>query len=283
MYLYSDDVETLLVDFAKTYGIKGKSLTFYTSRINKFFSEYMGLPPANKPLNAITFFDINTYLANLNYSNAEKVNHYNSLKRFFEYTYLTNTTKEIMSQVIKPLYSKKPKKVLGMDEYIKLKKFIFCKSNNLNDRLILGLFLFTGLSRKYIASIRNNQFTYDDGVYKLIIWKGEEEIKLPLKAELQLIIHEYCTNKTESQKMENAVKMNEDYISKYIANLTKTISGKKYTPTILSNTFISMALKNGNYIWEVSKLTLESAFTIEQHVINIENLVNKQTAILNSF
>lgn len=77
--------------------------------------------------------------------------------------------------------------------------------------------------------------------------------------------------------------MDENSVSTYIGNLTKSIIGKKHTPTILSNAFIFNALSNGNYIWEVSKLTLESVSTIEQHIMNINNLVYKQTSILNSF
>lgn len=79
------------------------------------------------------------------------------------------------------------------------------------------------------------------------------------------------------------MKMDENSISTYIGNLIKPIIGRKCTPTILSNTFISKALSSGNYIWEVSKLTLESVSTIEQHIIDINNLSNKQASILNSF
>lgn len=161
----------------------------------QYFSEYMGLTINNdKPLNAITYFDVDTYLKNFKYSDAEKVNHYSALKRFFEYTYLKNKTNEIISQVTKPEYKRKPKEILKEDEYVKLKSFIVCRSNNLNERLILGLFLFTGLSREYIASLRNNQFIYEEGVYRLIIWKDENGVKLPLKSELQLLIHKYFTN-----------------------------------------------------------------------------------------
>lgn len=59
--------------------------------------------------------------------------------------------------------------------------------------------------------------------------------------------------------------------------------GKKITPTILSNTFISKALVNGNYIWEVSQLTLESPTTIVQHKAKNDDLINKLSSILNSF
>lgn len=130
-----------------------------------------------KPLNAITYFDIHTFINNLQCSAAEKVNHYQALKRFFEYTYLKNITPEIISQVTKPIYLRHPKKTLNDEEYEKLKTFIVCRDNDLKERLILGLFLFTGLSRKYIARIVNAQFIFDSGLYKLVIW-GKIEMKL---------------------------------------------------------------------------------------------------------
>lgn len=282
MYRYSSDVERLTNEMTETYGINVKSVPFYKSRINKFFSEYMGVPVnEEKPLNVITYFDVETYLKNLKCSDSEKVNYYSALKRFFEYTYLKSKTNEIIRQVTKPEYENKPKEILNEDEYVKLKTFIVNRNKSLNERLILGLFLFTGLSRQYIASLRNNQFVYEEGVYNLIIWKDENEFKLPLKSELQLLIHEYCTD--VNNKLDKVMRMDENSISTYIGNLTKSIVGKKYTPTILSNTFISKALSNGNYIWEVSKLTLESVSTIEQHIIDNKNLVNRQTSILNSF
>lgn len=284
MYQYFSEVESIFDEMVETYEIKGKSLAFYKSRVNKFFSEYMALlENENKPLNALTYFDVEVFLKNLTCSDAEKCNIYSSLKRFFEYTYLSNKTKEIISQVTKPVYERKPKEILPEDHYKKLKEFIFSKDNNINERLILGLFLFTGLSRQYIASIRNNQFIYKEGVYKLSLWMEEEEINLPLKSELQLLINEYCTSIIEEDKLAKVIKMDENSISTYISNLVKSIIGRKCTPTILSNTFISKALSNGNYIWEVSKLTLESVSTIEQHIVDVNNLSNKQTAILNSF
>lgn len=285
MYKYNEEVKEITKQIFDNYNFKESSMTFHSGRINKFFSEYMALPSnSNKPLDAITFYDINTYLNSLECSDSERTNRYSSLKLFFEYTYLTSKSKEIMSQVIKPICVRKSKEIMCDKDYEGIKQFILTRDNNLSERLILGLFLFTGLSRKYIASIRNNHFVYDNGVYKLVIWKDNEEAKLPLKAELQLLIHEYCSSViSESNLLHKVIKMDENAISSYIGQLTKRIVGKKYSPTIFSNTFISLALSNGTYIWEVSMLTLESVSTIEKHIIVSDDLVNKQTSILNSF
>ena len=284
MYKYYDDVKNLIEEMFKTYILKEKSETFYRGRILKFFTDYMGLNQnQDKPLNAITYFDINTYLKNLQCSKAEIVNIYASLKRFFEYTYYKNITKEILSQVEKPIYIRKPKKTLSEIEYLKLKSYICNKENEITERLILGLFIFTGLSRKYIASLRVGQFIYDEGVYKLLVWKDENEIELPIKAELQLIINEFCSDNLTNNKLEKIINIDENSLSNYVSNLVEKIVGKKYTPTILSNTFIAKSLKNGNYIWEVSKLTLESVSSINEHIIDNGDLLKKQTSILNSF
>lgn len=285
MYKYINEIQQITDKMIDAYGINiKKSAPFYKSRINNFFENYMGLEENKfKPLDALTYYDIETYLNKLECSDAEKVNIYNSLKRFFEYTYSQGQTKEIMSQIIRPTYIKKPKEILSDDEYLKLKKFIVSRDEKIKDRLVLGIFLFTGLSRKYIANLRNSDFKFDEGVYKLNVWKDEEEIQLPLKSELQLIINEYCLQLSDEDKFDKFIKMNENSISDYVSRITNNIIGKGCSPTILSNTFISKALSNGNYIFEVSNLTLEAVSTIATHVKDDSDLINRQTSILNSF
>lgn len=284
MYLFMQNVEDLIEELFHKIRLKEKSKDFYRIRIEKFFGEYMVKEAnENKPLNAITYFDINTYLQNLKNSDADKLNNYNALKRFFTFTYEKGLTNDIMSQVIKPECVVKPKEVLSEDEYKKLRLFITCDKNEITERLILGLFAYTGLSRKYIATLQNNHFVFEQGLYFLSVWKDDEEVKLPLKAELQLLIKEYCLGLPKEKQFSKLIEMDENSISTYVGNLVHKAVGKKYTPTVLSNTFIRKALMSGNYIWEVSKLTLESVSTIEQHVCNSEGLLHRQTSILNSF
>ncbi|MBN1039036.1 hypothetical protein DVW12_10010 [Clostridium botulinum] len=285
MYKYMPEVNELINGMINTFQINvEKSLPFYNGRINNFFNEYMGNSSnENKPLDALTYFDIETYINSLKCKDSEKVNHYNALKRFFEYTYLKGSTKEIISQVKKPIYKRKENQILSDGEYHRLKEYIVCKDHEIKERLLLGLFLFTGLSRKYIANIVNNQFVFKDGVYKLCIWKDDKEIELPLKAELQLLINEYYMNLDENSKLNRLIEKGENSISGYVSKLIKKIIGRECTPTILSNTFIAKALSNGNNIYEVSRLTLESITTIEKHIKFDDDLENKQKAILNSF
>lgn len=280
MYKYINEVNMIIDEMIKINEIKSDA--FYKIRITSFFNEFL-IKLNNKPLDAITYFDIDSYLESLKCSDAQKANIYSALKRFFEHTYLKGISKEIMSQVTKPKYEKKKKEMLSEHEYIKLKKFIVSSKNTIEERLILGLFLFTGLSRKYIINLRNSDFKFIDGVYKLIIWNEDKEIELPLKAELQLIINEYLLNLPSGSELDKVVKMNENKVSTYIKEITKEKLSIKCTPTKLSNTFIAKALENGNYVYEVSKLVLESIATIEKHIVNNNNLEKKQTSILNSF
>lgn len=284
MYKYLADVKRIVEKMFLLYNFKEKSLVFYRGRINSFFEEYMSMEiNENKPLDAITYFDIDTYLDNLTCSESERLNRYNALKRFFEYTYLKGITNEIMSNVQRPIFINPQKEVLTPDNYEKLKQFITNRENNIYERLLLGLFIFTGLSRQYIAALRNNDFIFENGAYKLRVWKDNDEIILPLKSELQLIINEYCLNLDADKKLDKFTKVHENYLSSYITALTKSILNQKCNPTILSNTFISLALSSGNYIWEISKLTLESISTIEDHIKETQNINYRQTSILNSF
>lgn len=284
MYMFMQSVNDLILELFRKNKLKEKSQVFYKTRVEKFFNEYMGREiNKSKPLNAITYYDIDTYLNGLQNSPSDKLNNYNALKRFFSFTYEKGVTGDIMSQVIKPKVEKKVPEILDDNRYNKLVNYILNDSVVLSERLILGLFIYTGLSRQYIAAIQNNHFVYERGLYFLSIWKDEEEIKLPLKAELQLLIKEYCLSLAPDEKFNKLINMDENSVSTYVSNLVKKATGRKCTPTILSNTFISKALSNGNYIWEVSRLTLENVSTIEKHVNNNENLVHRQTSILNSF
>lgn len=284
MYKYLSDVNKIVEKMFSLYSFKEKSLIFYRGRINSFFEDYMSMKiNENKPLDAITYFDIDTYLHNLTCAESERLNRYNALKRFFEYTYLKGITNEIISNVQKPTFIKQQKEVLTTDNYNKLKQFITDRENDIYERLILGLFIFTGLSRQYIAALRNNDFIFENGAYRLRIWKDDNEVILPLKSELQLIINEYCLNLDVDKKLDKLIEIDENYLSSYITTLTKTILNQKCNPTILSNTFISLALSSGNCIWEISKLTLESISTIEKHIKETQNLSYRQTSILNSF
>lgn len=140
MYKYIKDIEKIIYELCSTYEIENSSLPFYTGRIKEFFDVYMTKENnKDRPLNAITYFDINSYLYQMNCADTERLNKYNALKRFFEYTYLKNITSEVISNVNKPIVEKKKKEVLPDESYIKLRHFISDRKNDLYNRLVLAL------------------------------------------------------------------------------------------------------------------------------------------------
>lgn len=169
--------------------IKEKSRAFYIRHALKFFKEYMSLPEnENKPINAITYYDVNCYLDTLPYSDNHKANVYNSLKKIFKY-------------------------------------------------------------------------------------------KLPLKVELQLIISQYLRLFENSE--EKIVSVDENSLSSYISNITKKITSKSYSPKVFARTFVVKALEEGNRIWEVSNLVLESVGHIAKLIDeDPEKLFLQQSIIL---
>lgn len=285
MYIYYDKAMEICLDMLEKSSVREKSQSFYKRHIENFFSQYMSYSNnEKKPINAITYYDIDTYLESRPYSDSDKLNSYNSLKKFFEYTYNQGITPEIMSQVTKPNVTRKNKSVMSDGDYERLKEYVVNKSNPMNERLLLGLFLFTGLSRQYISNLKNSSFLFENGVYKLEVIKDEDVFKLPLKAELQLVINEYCLNLNQNDIDDKVFKIDENYLSSVVGDLCKKVIGKKYSPTVFSNTFIALALSNGNYVWEVSNLVLESVSSVAQHITDdAEQLEKKQTSILNSF
>ena len=287
MYTYNDDVQKIIADFLVYCGIDQGSYYFYRGRINNFFRDCMGKIPSNqnKPINAITYYDVDSYIKDLKCSDAEKVNYYNVFKRFFSYTYELSLTDNVMKGVTKPDYQRKPPKYISEDHYNLIVDYISNSDDLIKNRLLIALFLWTGLSRKYIASLRNSQFIFSQASYQLRVWddKKSEEYILPLKSQLQVIIHEYIKSLDKECRNNKLVSCDENYLSSVVSEITKRACGKKYTPTEYSNTFIRKALINGNCIWEISKLTLESVSSIEKHIKLETDLFLKQTSILNSF
>lgn len=215
------------------------------------------------------------------------MNVYNSLKKLFDYTYKEGITPDVMSKVNKPDVEKKKVELITDEDYELLREFVTDNHNEIRDRLILGLFMFTGLSRQYIAHMKSSQFVWEKGIYKLSLIKNrrggkQQYVVLPIKTELQLIINEYMLQTKE--KEEKIVHIGEDYLSDYVSTLTEKITTNRYTPTVFSNTFIVRALKEGNRVWEISGLVLESVGNVAKLLgEESEELFLRQTMILNSF
>jgi hypothetical protein len=283
MYEYIDDVVVLINEMIEEYIIPPKNRSFYIGRIKNFFIEYMD-SDANRlrPLNALTYFDVDAHLESVVSSDSEKLNVYYALKRFFLYTYRRSLTTHFMLDVTKPVVIPEAQVYISDEDYASLTNYIYNREKDVRERLTIGLFLFTGLSRKFIYNVHSDDFQYVDGLYKLKVWKAEEEVILPIKAELQLIIYEFLSV-NEGVKSVRITDKSENYFSTVLKQLCERVCGTGYTPTHFSNTFIRNALKSGNYIWEVSKLTLEGTSTIEKHISSEAGIELRQLSILNGF
>ena len=195
-----------------------------------------------------------------------------------------------MSHVEKPIHVSPPPQYIEDDHYKKLSDFVTDQTKSVDDRLLIGLFLFTGLSRNYIAQLTYSQFEYKQGLYYLKLWKDEKkcskEYSIPLKAQIQLLVDTQvqCARKN-GQLFSKVFNIDSNYMSTRVSELTNEIVKKKYRPTEFSNTFIKKCLEHGNRVWEVSMLTLESMTSIEKHVLEIDDdeRVMRQSAIINSF
>ena len=106
-YKFISEVYELQDELFDIYRFKDKSKKFYKGRIDNFFHNYMGLDfNKDKPLKAITYYDINIYLNGLVCADSERVNNYTALKRFFEYTYEKDKTTDIITNLNRPIYEK---------------------------------------------------------------------------------------------------------------------------------------------------------------------------------
>jgi len=289
MYEHFDLVQQLLDKMQNVYRIADASMDFYRRHVNNFFRSHMDTDAnQSRKLDAITYHEIDEYLADVQCSPAEKVNYYNSFKRFFNFTYRIKATPDIMMQVTKPACTNKNPSYLPETAYEALVSYLSDQTNKIVDRLILGMLIYTGLSRQHIAFMLNEQLVYDKGVYKIKVWNDNEEVLLPLKTELQIIVSEYkvylSTKTSENVELERIFTASDDnYLSTFVSTKMQAITGKRYQPTVLSNTFIKKALLNGNRVWEISKLTLKDISTIEKHIGIQSDVERQQIYILNSF
>lgn len=111
-------------------------------------------------------------------------------------------------------------------------------------------------------------------VYYLWVEVLCESIKLPLKDILQDLIREYIKQEDADVPQNKIFGYNETYITSKVKNLTQKNTNKAYSPQILVNTFLKLALSVSDDIYSKSKLTLKS-------VNVVENYIEKQQTILN--
>lgn len=281
MYQYLNEVEQMINNYLCT--IPGeKSKSFYVTRLNRFFQVFMSQKHnTQRPYSTINFHDINTFIDELEFSEAEKLNYFYALNGFFKYIYQTNIiTTDVMKGVIKPILTKKKKHYIDETSIKAILKFLK-SSTSIEDRLLIGLFLYTGLSRKFIAPLTNYQISPGNQYYSIFFEFGSIETHIPLKQELVILIKEYFDSLKVINPFQRVFKYDENYISEKVSMISKQVTGRAYTPTDYSNTFIRSALSLGNDVLTVSHLTMETVETIMNHVeINDEVLITNKLEIL---
>ncbi|TEB11767.1 site-specific tyrosine recombinase XerC [Pelotomaculum sp. FP] len=283
MYQYLDKSNEILDKYLMTIPID--SMTFYRTRINKFFTEYMTLNHRDRPINTISYYEINTFIDQLDRSDKEKLNYYVALNNYFSFAYKNDLiNKDIMKGVKKPITKEKPKKYIDNVSINKLINYVHNDTQDaIIDRLLVAFFLYTGLSRKYIANLTNYQISLENRYCTLHFDMGTEIKYIPIKKELVDLIKEYRKSFPIVKPYDKIFSITGEAISKKIKRISKEVTGNGYTPTIFSNTFIRSALMIDNDILSACKLTLESETTIKKHLNSEqeENLLKKQIDILN--
>lgn len=240
---------------------------FYSYRIRKFFEEYLtSAENRNRDLLAITENEVNNFIESLPYKHNEKVNYYMALKKFFEYTAKKGATQSFFIRVKKIKQVKENISYISQTHIDRMVSYIGSdiESGNIDDKLILALFLYTGLGRKYIFNLTYDQISDDMSCFRFTGVKHD----IPIKEELKNLLYVYKTmHKIErGQKLFN---ISESGITNRIKEVSKNVCGKSYNPTQFSNTFIKKALGEEDpwiNLFAVSQLTVESISTIAKHI-----------------
>lgn len=249
----------------------------FLSYVNKFFGKYMtSSEQCNRGLLAITEIEVDDFIEKLPVSLATKANYYQALGAFFDFALIDGSVTAFFSRVKKYVQPKTTIKYVEDEDYEKLKIFIN-SSEPIVDRLVIALFLYSGLSRRYVANLSFSQIseTFDQFYF--------ENVNLPIKKELSTLLSLYYKD-LNFDRGRRLFHFSDETLSTLVGKISKRACGCKYTSTILCNTFIKKSLgKDSQWknLYIVSKLTLESVQTIEKHLMSCPDwLVDEQRKIL---
>ncbi|URN96222.1 MAG: hypothetical protein NAG76_08335 [Candidatus Pristimantibacillus lignocellulolyticus] len=257
MYCEIDKVRDLI-------GKLGKRLNnaeFYTPKVLKFFNGFLD---EDVPLDAITYKDINTYL--YEHLTSDRVNQYYGLKKFFEFTYIEKKTQDVMSKVNPPVLNAMKYQYISEEHVKKFKEFVFNEHEDIKERLLLGFFVFTGLTRGFIWSLKNRDIIESKDFLSVTISINNPEAVIPVTPKFAKVLIDYKStlNITDLNKQIFDVTRGEA-VNKILNELSVKIVGKKYPPTEYSYTFINRCLDMSDDIEAISKLVLKGASGIMKH------------------
>lgn len=263
MYKHEKYVKELMGEIEK--GMNNPS--FYLPKIRRFFTEYMGQNMLKeKPIGDITSFDINNFLASKVEISNNYNNYYHALQKFFHYTYINNITKDVFKEV--PKQKQKRKSVVYLDdmEWQKIKMYINDeKADIIQNRLLIALFFYTGMSRMHISQLTFGSFDLERNLVQI----AKDTVQVPVDEFLIKIIREYKNSMPSYLPKQHSklIEINENYISDKVSRICKKVVDKKITPTIISNTFIKKSLEvTGNDVSLISAYLMENPSTIANHI-----------------
>ncbi|MFC9542263.1 hypothetical protein ACFTQ7_20645 [Lysinibacillus sp. NPDC056959] len=241
----------------------------YKPKVEKFLKYFYESVDdiSHRNLKSIHTRDVSTYLMKVVDSN--HVNHYYSLKSFFDFTYSKDYTSDVMKNIRIPKTEVKNKEYLNLEEINKIKLFCNDKNQKIEDRLLIGFNLYTGLSRKFLKELEFGYFQPSgDNRYYL---QFNNFKTVTICSHLSELFNEY-KEAYKVLKGENKIfNYDGNYLSTKTKDITVKIISRKITPTIYSNTFIKEMLRiTKNDVLMVSELLMESPHTISQHLEEID-------------
>jgi hypothetical protein len=230
---------------------------FYRYKIRDFLT-YCG-----RPLSDITGFDVEDFLMKSEKitSEAEAANYYAALKKFFDYTFRAKLSRDVMRLVQRPVVKKKSPRYISDSDWGKMAAYLEDKSNDLADRLLLGFFYYTGLSRKYVHELKLGNI---DTQKRLLQFSGKKPISV--SAKFVYLVNEFVESIEIPGPDTKLFDYEINYPSTKIKSITEMILGHPYTPTEFSNTFIKKCLEQSDDVYSISELVYESPATILKHL-----------------
>lgn len=262
LYVYMHEVEKII----KKFEVGLNKPQFYIPKIKKFFNETMSEEYfRNKKINEITSHEITLFLSSGEEVKNNYSNYYYALKKFFDFTYRKNMSGNVLKDVKKPV--KRPRKIkyLSVKQIDSIRNYIKSTNNEIENRLLIGLFLYTGLSRQHVARLTIGSLDFENSSLHV----KQDSPQIPIPQFLNNLLKEYVGKLSveDSGGLLKLINISENEISNKVSRILKKEVGTNVTPTILSNTFIKECLrKTGNDVMLISEYLLETPLTVAKHI-----------------
>lgn len=271
MYKFFTDAERILNESLEN--VSGKSHYFYKKKVIQFFCEYMGKPDnQNKPLLEISYLDIQIFLDGLGYKTDTSgyENYYSALNKFFGFAHITYRTGEVMARVRKPERKRKKIEYIDSNNLKKMVCFVMDEEESLKDKVLLGLFLYTGLKRDYIEGLTFKDVDYEK---RLILLDGENGIELtvPIIDPLLKLIKLMCDGLESNDHSRRIIMEKGSEINRRLETITKKVCGKQFNPQMFSYTFIKECLDKGLSVLSVSEIVDLLPSTVLKHLYKTDS------------